>query len=114
MRLTASARFKRAYEKLPDDVKPRVDEALSKFLDDPRRPGLHFEKLGGSAYRTIRPVRGAWRIVLLGGGSEYELVDVDTHKIQRLIYFRRGEHRHDHQRHLPAGRSNPSEQRWRR
>jgi hypothetical protein len=48
---------------------------------DPRHPGLHFEKLSGSEYRTIRPVRGAWRIVLRGQGDLYELVDVDTHKL---------------------------------
>jgi hypothetical protein len=49
------------------------------FVENPRSPGLHFEKLKGSEYRTIRPVRGAWRVVLRGSGAEFELVDVDTH-----------------------------------
>ena len=81
MRLIPTARFIRAYKKLAPDLKVRVDDALRKFLADPRQPGLHFERLSGSEYRTIRPVQGRWRIVLRGKGDEFELVDVDSHKI---------------------------------
>jgi hypothetical protein len=80
MRLTATPRFKRAYDALPADVMSRIDNALQRFIDNPRHPGLHFEKLRGSDYRTIRPVKGAWRIVLEGSGSDFVLVDVDTHQ----------------------------------
>ncbi|MDE1159188.1 MAG: hypothetical protein PW791_13145 [Neorhizobium sp.] len=50
-------------------------------MENPRHPGLHFEKLKGSAYRTIRPDRGKYRIVLRGDGTSFELVDVDRHDI---------------------------------
>jgi hypothetical protein len=50
-------------------------------VDNPRHPGLHFEKMIGSSYRTIRVDQGRWRIVIRDlKGSTYELVDVDRHK----------------------------------
>jgi len=82
MDVVVSPRFMRAYRRLTSDLRGRVDEALRKFVRDPRHPGLHFEKLSGSDYRTIRPVKGAYRIVLRQiEGGKFELVDVDTHKL---------------------------------
>ena len=49
-------------------------------MKNPRHPGLHFEKLTNSAYRTIRVDRKKYRIVLKGDGDEFELVDVGTHQ----------------------------------
>lgn len=81
MRLTKTPRFERAYRKLTDDVKAFVNEALRQFYANPRHPGLHFEKLSGSDYRTIRVDRGRWRIVLRGSGAEFDLVDIDRHDV---------------------------------
>jgi mRNA-degrading endonuclease RelE of RelBE toxin-antitoxin system len=78
--LSATPRFVRAYKKLPPGVQQAVDEALRRFMENPRHPALHFEKLSGSKYRTIRVDRGTWRIVLRGTGGEFDLVDVDIHK----------------------------------
>ncbi len=71
----------KAYAKLTADVRDGVDDALSRFFVNPRHPSLHFEKLIGSKYRTIRVDRGRWRIVMRDlGRSNYELVDVDRHQ----------------------------------
>lgn len=80
MRLRPTPRFERAYKKLADDVKSSVNDAIRQFYANPRHPSLHFEKLSGSEYRTIRVDRGRWRIVLRGSGEEFELIDVDRHK----------------------------------
>lgn len=80
MRLTKTPRFERAFRKLPSDVQDATQEALRRFMANPRHPALHFEKMKGSDYRTIRVDRGRWRIVLRGSGSDFDLVDVDRHK----------------------------------
>jgi mRNA-degrading endonuclease RelE of RelBE toxin-antitoxin system len=77
--LRPTPRFLRAYKKLTREVQAAVDEALTRFLADPRHPSLHFEKLSGSEYRAIRVDRGRWRIVLRGTGQLFDLVDVDRH-----------------------------------
>lgn len=81
MQLTASPRFTRAYKALSQEAKEAVQKALRLFMENPRHPGLHFEKLRGSDYRTIRPDRGKYRIVLRVKGSSFELVDVDRHDV---------------------------------
>lgn len=81
MKIFATTRFKRAYGSLPDDVQRLVDKALTQFMENPRHPSLHFEKMQGSDYRTIRPDRGKYRIVLRGDGGEFDLVDVDRHGV---------------------------------
>lgn len=73
-------RFRRAYDKLPPDVQRAVDQALKQFLSNPRHPSLHFEKLKGSSFRTIRVDRKRHRIVLRGAAREaFELVDIGHH-----------------------------------
>lgn len=79
MKLIVTERYRRAYAKLPDGIKTQVKAALKQFYADPRHPSLHFEKLSGSKYRTIRVDRKMYRIVLRGDGGTMELVDVDRH-----------------------------------
>jgi mRNA-degrading endonuclease RelE of RelBE toxin-antitoxin system len=81
LQLSPTPRFTRAYKALPQEAKDSVQKAIRQFMENPRHPGLHFEKLKGSAYRTIRPDRGKYRIVLRGDGTSFELVDVDRHDI---------------------------------
>ena len=81
VRVTPSVRFKKARLKAPNDVRSRADEALRKFIENPRHPSLHFEKLKGSDYRTIRVDQGRWRIVLRGEHGDFELVDLDRHEV---------------------------------
>ena len=87
-RLVPTTKFIKAYKGLSPDMRQRVDAALRKFTENPRHPGLHFEKLQGSAYRTIRPDRKMYRIVLRDSevreeteGEVYDLVDVDRHAV---------------------------------
>lgn len=81
MQVYRTKQFMKKYQKLTPDVRDRTDEALKQFMINPRHPSLHFEKLVGSSYRTIRVDQGRWRIVLRQtAGSEFDLVDVDRHK----------------------------------
>lgn len=81
VRLTLLPRFERAYKKLTPNQKDAVDKALTRFLDNPRHPSLHFEKLRGSRYRTIRADLGM-RIILRGGQDDhFDLVDVGSHNL---------------------------------
>ena len=80
MRLAKTPRFERAFRKLPIEVQDATLLAITRFMSDARHPSLHFEKLKGSEYRTIRVDRGRWRIVLRGSGAQFDLVDVDRHK----------------------------------
>lgn len=79
--VSATPRFVRAYGKLTAEQKERVDQALRTFMENPRHPGLHFERLKASEYRTIRVDRKRWRIVMRGAGQDrFDLIDVDVHK----------------------------------
>ncbi len=78
VRARRTPRFDRAYGKLTEDQKLAVDAAIANFFRDVRHPGLHFEKLSGSDYRTIRAGLGI-RIVLLGTGGDFDFVDVAKH-----------------------------------
>ena len=40
-----TARFKKAYQSLPGEVKARVKEALRKLADNPRYPSLQVKKI---------------------------------------------------------------------
>jgi mRNA-degrading endonuclease RelE of RelBE toxin-antitoxin system len=81
VRFRLTKNFERAYGKLAPQVRDRIDEALRQFEENPRHPSLHFEKLKGSSYRTIRVDRKRYRIVLRDADDGVlELVDVDQHK----------------------------------
>jgi mRNA-degrading endonuclease RelE of RelBE toxin-antitoxin system len=80
VQLQKTPRFERAFRKLTPEIQEAVSGALRQFMANPRHPSLHFEKLKGSTYRTIRVDRGRWRIVLRGSKSAFDLVDVDRHK----------------------------------
>jgi plasmid maintenance system killer protein len=80
VRLSKTPKFERSYRKLTAEQKDAVNEALRLFMSSPRHPGLHFEKLGGSAYCTVRVNKG-WRIVLRGRKGDYDLIDVGPHSV---------------------------------
>jgi mRNA-degrading endonuclease RelE of RelBE toxin-antitoxin system len=78
LKVTPSTRFKRARKKLAAAERQDVDEALRRFVENPRHPGLHFKKLKHSDYSTIRVGLGI-RIVLIGEGGVFVLVDIGNH-----------------------------------
>lgn len=82
--LVRRKRFNKKFAALGPEVRARAIKSLQQFVDDPRHPSLHFEKLS-TGYHTIR-VDLNFRILLrqLGEGR-YELADVDSHtNIYRL------------------------------
>ncbi|CAH1672118.1 type II toxin-antitoxin system RelE/ParE family toxin [Chelatococcus asaccharovorans] len=77
--LRLSPKFEKAFDDLDDRLKKRADKSIELFMERPRHPSLHFEKLSGSPYRTIR-VEMKFRIVLRElGPDEFELVDIGHH-----------------------------------
>ncbi|WEK05444.1 MAG: hypothetical protein P0Y65_04080 [Candidatus Devosia phytovorans] len=76
--LVRRKRFIKKFAALAPDVRARAIKSLRQFVEDPRHPSLHFEKLS-TGYHTIR-VDLNFRILLrhLGEGR-YELADVDSH-----------------------------------
>jgi len=51
MRYIQSAKFKKAYGTLPDDIKEKARKAFQLFKENPRHPSLHTKKMeGGSEY----------------------------------------------------------------
>lgn len=86
-RLHIDGGFERAIRRLPANVQRRARTALDKFIDNPRRPGLNFEKLQGREnYFSIR-VSQNYRILLRRehdeSGELFAVVDVGTHRIYR-------------------------------
>jgi len=56
----ASARFWRAYDALPTEVRVLADACYARLKEDPRHPSLHFKRVGrfwsvrvGSHYRAL-------------------------------------------------------------
>ena len=85
-RLSASPRFLKAYElatRRDADLRARVNRAVEFFRDDPRHPGLNFEKLRGGEYFSIRVNQG-FRIILRALDDDgFELADLGAHDIYR-------------------------------
>lgn len=87
MRLRLTSRGKKALKKLDPQQRKQAEEALSRFLTDPRSPGLHFEKLQGKeGLHTIRFSLG-FRIYLrsTSEGDLFEIVDAGPHDLYDRI-----------------------------
>jgi hypothetical protein len=77
-KLTSTPRFQKAFAALGHRERTRAERSLTRFLENPRHPGLHFEKITGQ-YHTIR-VDLNFRIVLRDeGDGEFSLIDVGGH-----------------------------------
>jgi hypothetical protein len=84
-RLQLTPAFEKAFVRLPKALQARVTATLERFIDNPRHPGLHFEKLrGGGDLHSIRTTRG-YRILMRresdSAGELFALVDVGPHDI---------------------------------
>jgi len=86
MKITVTKGFEKSVKKMSMIERSLINKALNRFIENPRHPSLHFEKLKGSPYRTIR-VNSDIRIALIGEEDNYELVDVNHHDV---IYRRYG------------------------
>ena len=79
--------YVRARRRLPTRIQEASDRALERFVEDPNRPGLNFERLQGWAdHYSIRVTR-ADRILLRRemdeDGEVFVAVDVGTHRVYR-------------------------------
>ena len=80
-------RFVKALRSLGQEEQKRAAKSMKQFLENPRHPSLHFEKLRGSGLHTIR-VDMNFRIALDDkGGGVYDLIDVGS---REAIYARWG------------------------
>lgn len=66
-KLALHFKFLEAYARLPGAQQRKVQQMIRKFRENPRAPGLHYEKLQGSRDPNIRTLRvdQAYRAVLL-------------------------------------------------
>ncbi len=83
MRLTPTERFGKDLAAMNEAQRERVQRALQIFQENPRHPGLHFEKLRGHrSLHTIRVSRSA-RILLRATADpeHFELMRVGPHDL---------------------------------
>lgn len=90
-RLLTSKRFDDAFCKLAPNVRKQVAAALDKFVQNPARPGLHFEPIvGRPGCYSIRASR-SYRILLLRDHDEegqiFTAANVGPHDIYRKLKF---------------------------
>lgn len=76
-----SIRFQKEYRKLTPDLQSRTDEKIKQLFQDPRPPGLEFEKLKGHSKPDIYTVHvtGNYKISFEIVGSVATLRRVATH-----------------------------------
>jgi len=86
MKVFPTKSFEKSVKKMTKTERDLINQALKRFIENPRHPSLHFEKLRGSPYRTIR-VNSDIRIALIGEDDDYELIEVNHHDV---IYRRYG------------------------
>ncbi len=88
IRIRVDPGYNRALRKFRPELRRRADDTLAKFIADPKRPSLNFERREGLPdYYTIRISQG-YRILLRketdDEGELYAIVDAGSHdKIYR-------------------------------
>ena|SRR5436190_15717607 len=80
-RWAKSDRFHKDYQKLPVELRDTVDQKLQDLTQNPRPPGLRFEKLKGYADPDIYTIHvtGNYKASLEIGGDRAWLRRVGTH-----------------------------------
>ncbi len=70
MKSRTSRRFRRAYDRLPADIRRRAREAYSLFEQDPRHPSLRFKRVHPSEpIYSVRITRDYRALGVLEGGE---------------------------------------------
>ncbi len=81
MKLKITERFAKEYERLPQRLQQRVDQALGLLLDNPRHPSLQIKKIKGHETRWEGRVTLHYRFVFGVEGDTYLLLRVGTHDL---------------------------------
>ena len=83
MRLRWTSRGKRTRDKLDPPQRRAAEEALIRCLENPRAPGLHFEKLKG--HSDLHTIRATLKLrILLRATDEsdlFEIADIGPHDL---------------------------------
>jgi mRNA-degrading endonuclease RelE of RelBE toxin-antitoxin system len=74
--------FLKDYQKLPENLKSRVDKQLSLFFENPRHPSLGLKRLTGTDKYEMRISKG-YRLTLRYQDEILELRRVGTHDLLR-------------------------------
>ena len=86
-RVSISQRYLKSSRRLSPSVRKQATRALQKFMDEPRRPGLHFEPIAGRA--GFFSIRANLNFCILlqktkdADGELYIAEDVGPHDIYR-------------------------------
>jgi len=72
-------RFKRAYQKLGQDDRRRVDEAIRRFAADPSHPSLRVKKMRGMANVWEARASDSLRLTFQRDGDRVILRNVGAH-----------------------------------
>lgn len=86
-RLRIERGYLRGRRRLPENIRNAADRALQRFVENPRHPGLNFERLQNwTDHYSIRASR-AYRILLRRevdeDGEVFAAVDIGTHQVYR-------------------------------
>lgn len=79
MKSRTTRRFRKAYQKLPDEIHRRADRSCEKFEQDPHHPSLRFKK--------IHPYEPIYSVRISGSFRALGLLEDDT-----MIWFWIGSH----------------------
>ena len=81
MTLRPTARFAADYDGLPQQLRPRVDKALGRLLENPRHPSLQVKKMKGHDNRWEGRVTLHYRFIFSIEADAYVLLRVGTHDL---------------------------------
>ena len=81
MTLRPTARFAADYDALPQQLRPRVDKALGRLLENPHHPSLQGKKMKGHDNRWEGRVTLHYRFIFSIEADAYVLLRVGTHDL---------------------------------
>ena len=81
MKVQRTDRFKKDYQKLPSDIRRRVDQKLRFLIRDPRHPSLRIHKLRGVEGLWEFSVTMNYRVLFEIEGEYYVLLGVGPHRV---------------------------------
>ena len=81
MKINLSSRFKRAYKKLPLDIKDDFDKKIALFIDNPKNPSLKTHKLKGKLQSCLSfYLRDGYRVLFeFSEAKTIALLDIGPH-----------------------------------
>lgn len=85
MKFNVSSRFKRAYKKLPKQIRDDFDKKITVFAKEPYHPSLRTHKLKGK-FQECRAfyLQDGYRVLFdFSGSDNVDLLDIGSHGIYK-------------------------------